>query len=223
MWIRLSVCAALGVILLLPSPAQAKQVYCQHSAAAPIVTVRTNDGDLRLDHSITTAQLQDRAREAKVRSSTPGRAMGLTAAFMTVETKARTSMSRATNGGLCAFFSHIDLTIQLKDLTVYIDQRYPKGTCQYNEILRHESKHVSIYRRYAQELGMRYRAAIPSIDEKISPMLLRRQDESNQLFQLLEAELQPLLKQSQEGQRKENGAIDTPQSYREFNRLCPSW
>lgn len=129
------------------------------------------------------------------------------------------------NGSVCLWIDKVTATLGLPELQVYVASNYPEGSCEYRAILVHENRHVAINRETVQ-------AHVPGIRQSLldgirasNPLFLssqpdrqlmarRLQSFANVEFQVLRAEL-----------RQRNGAIDTPEAYRQQQRDsgCKNW
>lgn len=75
--------------------------------------------------------------------------------------------SAPAEGGVCLWVKSLSADFSYSGVTIYVTNKYPRGSCEHNKVLEHEMAHYEIERRtyeeyrslLARELG---RAAIPS-------------------------------------------------------------
>lgn len=64
----------------------------------------------------------------------------------------------------CAFVQHVDVTVGYRNVTVFIANEIPQGTCAFDEIMAHEQKHIDVNRQILDEF-------VPLIEERFKAYL----------------------------------------------------
>lgn len=127
----------------------------------------------------------------------------------------------------CVGLNQIHFKIVLDTLQVYIDKKYPIGSCQYNVIKDHEDYHVAVYQEAMTFFKPDIEKALKTAVDKLRPEYVYSKTRANQVFQKqikqVLTEIQPVLDHINKKIREKNEAIDTPESYATETKKCPSW
>lgn len=127
-------------------------------------------------------------------------------------------------GRYCAVLKRARLFLGFKDIDVYISNKYPQGSCEYDSILNHENTHVSIFRDTLYKHGSTIERAIRQKSQKIGPVYLRSANgAANKVQKLLDAKIRPLFRRMERDLDVRNARIDTKSNYRREQAMCANW
>jgi len=122
-----------------------------------------------------------------------------------------------------------DLKVELSadDLKVYVAREYPKGSCEYEETLKHELTHVAIHREVYEKYSRELEDALSKargIPGKTRPLLVGDPDEgSRRVKEAIEAVVNPVFDAYQEELAQRQSAFDSPEEYRGIQSRCTNW
>jgi hypothetical protein len=133
--------------------------------------------------------------------------------------------TREDGKSACLALREIRIDMQLAERRIYLARELKRGTCRYDATLAHEQQHARIDDTiFARELPVIKQAIARAAAENsvIGPLPLadvaaHRDDVAERLQRVLRHELDRL----NELRRREQGAIDTPESYRREAARCP--
>ncbi|MBK1681394.1 hypothetical protein [Rhodocyclus tenuis] len=146
--------------------------------------------------------------------------LGLTRGTAVVRVSTRTpSYTDATRRWECAS-PQLTLSYGFSPMLVYVAKEFPVGSCAYDEIYRHEQRHVSTYQKHLE-----------SIEQELSETLNRRFATNRpwrgpagqtavQLQQELNERWLPYLKRQIERVDAAQALIDTPAEYARVMNSC---
>jgi len=124
-------------------------------------------------------------------------------------------------GITCAYIKHVDVAFGYEDLTVLIAHEVPQGSCGFEEILKHEQKHVEV----AHELLHKY---APIISEKLAEHLkvygMSQASNPDYAQQYLSDKLHDavgdIVMQMENENIERQQQIDTPAEYERLGTVC---
>ena len=120
-----------------------------------------------------------------------------------------------------AIVGHIGFT----DMTVYIDRKYPKDSCQRRAIAYHENKHVTInYEEMNAGLArvdadLRAALAATALPVYVADTRIGEKYLFDYFSYYLKRDFQEIV----ERMKMRNTALDNPQEYASITALCPVW
>ena len=125
----------------------------------------------------------------------------------------------------CLGLREIAIDVQITDRRIYRAGEPPRGTCRYDTTLAHEQQHARIDDAIlARELPMLKEALARAAAENgavgpvpIGDLAAHRDDIGERMQRAMRQELSRI----NEVRRREQGAIDTPESYRRDAARCP--
>ncbi|MHA1550186.1 MAG: hypothetical protein ACTSXV_01890 [Alphaproteobacteria bacterium] len=129
----------------------------------------------------------------------------------------------------CVFLNELTVEYGYPHLVVSIDNFYPKDTCEYREILKHENKHVFIHQDALKEYAKKFGEAINAIAQTIPAEPVTTKEEApliaDKMAQAIKSHprLRVLEKQFEATIRQQNGELDRKESYRETKSHCENW
>ena len=147
-------------------------------------------------------------------------------------TEAKLSMVFKINLALddeCVFLNELTVEYGYPHLAVSIDNLYPKDTCEYREILKHENKHVFIHQDTLKEYAKKFGEAINAIAQTIPSEPTTTKEEApliaDKMAQAIKSHprLHVLEKQFEAEIHRQNGELDRKESYLETKSKCSNW
>ncbi|MEO5335863.1 MAG: hypothetical protein H7841_03070 [Magnetospirillum sp. WYHS-4] len=156
------------------------------------------------------------------RKATPGRVInGLTKGSYAYKVTGE-ALVRPDGNGFCAYLSKVDVTLEFKDLTIFVAKENPRNGCEYKVTLTHEMQHVQLYRQSFDKHAPLAKALAEQLARSQAPVWMTERNAASQAtIKQLSASLAQRFKAMQEDADRSNGAIDTEQSYRYLDSLCP--
>jgi hypothetical protein len=129
--------------------------------------------------------------------------------------------------GYLLWVEDLKVVLSADNLKVYVAREYPEGSCEYEETLRHEMRHVEIHRevyaKYSRELEEALSRA-QGIPGKTRPLLVGDPDlGSRRLAQLIEGVVNPVFEAFQKELGERQDELDTPEEYRSIQSRCSNW
>ncbi len=198
--------------------AAAARAQCGGAIAPPSITVRTLTQPPLQDVSRGIADLSADRHLAVPRGLENFRfAIGVTAP----QAKARANwqmQGQPQDGSYCWTISQlqIDVTVSTR---VYIAREVPRESCLWNEIVRHEAKHVRIDQKFFPQLSGILR---PRVSKVIAHSKLARDQASarNHFGAVINQAIEEAVAAFQVVRNQQQLAIDTPLEYSRPNRIC---
>jgi hypothetical protein len=213
--------------LALSSPAGAA-ARCPAPEAVPEVSLEIKPGRVVYDASKSRKQIQRLQSDSGgggAKSSKRGwKPIGLTLTELKFRMNISVSTVSRSDGRHCATVAAVKATLGYEKITVHVDKRYRRGSCQYRSVLEHEKEHVSIFRgvldRYAPKVERRLVQAATGLKPITagSP-----QQAANKLQNALQRRVEPLFKEMNRTMDRENDTIDTAANYKREQARCPKW
>lgn len=208
--------------LLLAAPMGAAAATCP--AGAPgVLRVNTDLPQPDYRHSMTRPQigaLSGRGHMTNDRSHA-----GLTQTQTSFTLKPTMQFQRLGNGTVCASIRDVDVSWRMVKFVVDIAAEYRRGSCPYTEIVRHENQHVEIAQRAFVAADRSLRQQLAEAVRRQPAFALRGtpQQAANETAARLMAVAKPILEKYDQDTRRQNAAIDTPESYRAVSARCRDW
>jgi hypothetical protein len=219
--VRSDLLAGLGLVLVLASQLCAKSVQaeCGGAIAPPVVAVRTLTQPPTQDTNRGIAELSsDRSLAVPHELESFRYAVGATAAQAQGRTSWQMQGEPQPDGSYCWAIAQLQIVVTVAT-KVYIAREVPRGSCLWNEVVKHEAKHV----RADQKL-------FPQLSSLIRPKVLRAVSHSvsaaNQteaqgaLSRIVNKAVQDAVAAFQVTRNQLQLTIDTPEEYRRANRVC---
>lgn len=127
----------------------------------------------------------------------------------------------------CAWIRAIAVDVTPVAVRVYIPREYRMGSCEYEQLMRHERGHDLLHRRRIGELARDMRAAAERIkprehiDGPVRPA--ERDAAVERLKERMRSALQTVYEAHLARVKAENDRLDTPREYRRMGRRCRGW
>lgn len=213
-----------GLAILSAEPAAAQT--CRAPAKAPRITIEAALGELSFDHRLDDQALKKLVHKLERNMHlTRGQPLGLTTGPISARYRTRVRLRRSLHGGFCVSLVAANIQVGFETLTVYLDRKYPKGSCEYEAILAHEMEHVRRNRDAVTRDLPRLRRQVAQV-LRAKPALHVREVERqarDAYLLYLRQQLGPSLRAIAAARDRSNDAIDTPESYRAIAAKCENW
>ncbi|WP_374384710.1 hypothetical protein [Dongia sp.] len=213
----LALVAALVASLLSSTPARADA--CGGAIAPPTLTVRTDARPPTQDHSRGVASLSKDGNLAVPRGLENFRyAVGVTAADATGHTEWDMQGQALPDGRQCWWITQAKI-IATVSTRVFIAKEIPRGSCLWNEVVKHEAKHVHLDQQLFPKMSGLIR---PRVLAAIShSVVARSQAEARTLLgALLSKATRQAVSEFQRARDAEQLKIDTAAEYSRPNKIC---
>lgn len=214
--------------MFVSTPAAAVQT-CTLSGPPPVVTVRVNEGHVRLDNQRSQNELSEIRRHTDngvggLLDSAGWRSAGLTVTNTGYRLAVRVEAADLADGRVCARLTNATLDVGLRKLDVYVARRYHPGTCTYRTVLAHEYQHVAIFRGELKQHVPAMRQQLITTAGRMMAVVAPSPDAAARYFQhRLQTELQPAFLEMNRATERANGRLDTPGNYRLTQSRCSQW
>jgi hypothetical protein len=228
--IAIALCAvSLFVSLFVSGPANAQSrediSWCR-TAKAPQLIIKPVTDKVTYNHTKTKSQLNNFEVDTvnpygtKVHTDVGGIMRG------GIETNYATKFAglRSPEGQSCVWFDTVTVDIKITP-TIFIAKDYKKGSCMYNAVLEHETKHVNVDRSlvntYAQTIGAALQkelsgktvyGPVPSARESATQDQMQRRISKIMKDQMAVLNAERLKRQQQ---------VDSLAEYNRVNAMCP--
>ena len=113
----------------------------------------------------------------------------------------------------------IGVTITYVPVVIYIGREFPPGTCAYDEILKHELRHLKTYMDYLPRVEKTVRAALAKRFEA-RPLYAPRGTAKAALAREIDTGWLPYIKAEMRKVEILQAAIDSPQEYARLGKAC---
>jgi hypothetical protein len=201
-----------------PRPA----VACPSTSSEPKIELRVDAGTVEFDYSRDRAFLSDVFHRQQTATASGHMPIGLTQAKLGLEITTRTEVVRSGRS-FCAYLDVVTVTVGFAVFAVFVDQRYPEGSCERKAVLDHELEHVAINRTALSNnrflIADRLRAAAFS-----GPVAAESEAEARQAYNnLIDRELRPVLTLISQQAQQRHAILDAPASYAKTRSRCANW
>jgi hypothetical protein len=129
-------------------------------------------------------------------------------------------------GKYCFWITGFEVILRYAQVDVYVAREYPEGSCQYNAVYAHEMEHVEVARRNLEIFAPRIRAALESgsVPTAQTPVIVASAADATRDVQAISNEnLRPVYRSMLRALRAAQAVVDSPQSYANVFRKCPTW
>lgn len=214
--------AAAAGVLAAPAAAAPK---CPGEQILPRVSLQTNPGRIIYNTRKSRRQLMalkgQRGGATRKRGWNP---IGLTLTELQFSMKISINTLAQPGRGHCATVVAVEAELGFGDITVYVDRRYPKGSCQYLSVLDHENQHVAIFRDTLASYAPKVERRLNRAASKLRPLTAPSPGKAaTRLQKKLHREMKPLFKEINAILDGKNDRIDTAQNYKREQARCSQW
>ncbi|MEO5362493.1 MAG: hypothetical protein H7838_02540 [Magnetococcus sp. DMHC-8] len=213
-------CGCVVVIALLPSVGQAtgqEQTVCPALGTDVPVEVRFNQAQPYVDDQHSRSWIQEQARALN-------HPIGLTVSRLSHTLTAHFLTRRITGRNQCVYLKSLSLVLEYPNTTVYVDNAYPPGSCEYQAIYQHEMEHVRILNTHQEKFLPSWRARLQTLAHKTRPLLSENSQQAQQeILHALDRAVRKEIEQLDKIQKAAQAAIDTPRNYTKVRASCRQW
>ena len=194
-------------------------------AVVPDVVVSSIPSEVRIDHSMSSDQIDAAARRLRGSVMAGWRTNGLAEARLRTDGATTVSVVQLADGRWCGYLESADFLISYEDpLNIYISSTYDVGSCPYKAILHHELQHVDIYRNTLREHLSGAGERVTEIMVAAGPVIRRsKQEVSDMLESRVGQAVMDIANGIAAEAKRRNAALDTPQSYQVVQSECRNW
>jgi len=215
--------AAAFAVLAAPTPASA--AVCPPTDTEPSVSLGTLPGEIHYDTGRTSdelVRLQGRSGSADRRKG--WHPIGLTLTEVQFRMQIRVNTLGGADSSHCAVISAVDATIGYDKITIYIDRRYPSGTCQHQSVLDHEHMHVAVFRDTLAVYATRVEQRLGEAARRLRPATGRTAElAAAKLQKALQREMEPLFNEMNRRLDADNARLDNKDNYLREQSRCSKW
>lgn len=174
-------------------------------------------------HELTRSQIGALSGHGHMTSDR--RHAGLTQTRTNFSVKPTLAFQRLADGSVCASISQVEADWRMVQLRVDVAAEYRRGSCPYEEILRHENLHVAIAQRAFAAADRSLRQELGEAVRRIAPFTVRGSSHqaASEVAARLMAQAKLILDKYERDTHRENAEIDTPESYRQVSARCRDW
>lgn len=157
-----------------------------------------------------------------------GRLQGLTVVDHAFERKwARTIASSRKPGRLCVWLTRFTVDLSPAKAEIYVPREYPAGSCEEEEVARHEREHAEAHRVSLDEFAARLSrdfAAADWLPVEGAPLEVADEAEAERrLDAAFERLFAPAREEFMRKLAQRNAVLDLPENYRWVTSRCKGW
>ena len=76
----------------------------------------------------------------------------------------------------CVYLESVDATVGFEDFEITIDEKYEKGSCEYNAVLEHENQHIKDSKKALDKVFPEIEDALKNVADSIMPIYVEDVD-----------------------------------------------
>ncbi len=213
------------LILLGAAPAKSPAKKKAPEAANRLVEITGSFPGPKILHDRTTAQIE----AIRTGKEPPGwHNPGLTVSEHVLNTRYELGLEQDKPGApYRAYITKLQVEFGYTRLDVYVASDYRKGTCEYNQILKHEMEHVGIHAATYREYKRRLREALAApgrLPTRKNPLHVRDPAQAQvQVDRQVKGITTPLYDRFNAELVRAQARIDTPANYKAVQKRCKNW
>jgi len=195
---------------------------CPAPTAPPALSVTVDYGSIfyDLDHSSAELGWIERQQGGMAHGEHP---LGLTVSTFTTDGRSETDTRRIAQGW-CAYPRDMSLRVGFVSHRIYIDRRFPPGSCMYGAVLAHEQEHVRIARTALARHEGEIRRAVEGFLRGNPVLLVADEAAARQAYlDRLKGVLDPVLARLDAEANAGHARLDAPASLDRTRMACPAW
>lgn len=148
-----------------------------------------------------------------------GFVLGLTRTESHVTIDSTGSILRDRDSDYECIAPHIVVNLWYSPIVIYISREFGPGTCPYNEVLKHEMRHVKLYTDHMKTVELTVRAELARrFGDK--PMYAPRGQSNALLGREIDTRWIPYIKAELARVEPQHAAIDSYEEYSRLSKLC---
>lgn len=215
---------SLGAIALWQAPAFAAETACT-GLPAPTVTVTSIFPAPRLDGADDFDALKVAAHRVGALHGDIGQPLGLTTSRRVAELEEFvqfTTLPRAAHHPeVCGGIALLRVKIGYEDVRIQIAREVARSPCLYDQVLRHENRHVRVYRELVAAFAPRIEADLRAALAQIAPVRgASERAVTAELRQRIRTVWNADLRALERETRKRHSVVDRPEEYRRVAQAC---
>lgn len=217
-WLRAVAALVFALVASVGARAQDSEAACESYSDIP-VSIETVFSDPYVVGSTTLHELQSLAGQAH--AIREGWTMGLTTYKPVIEISFPVTLVQTDGGLACAVVNKLDVRLGYRDVTVYVAREIPRNTCGFDEVFRHEMRHVEVNRSMLQSY-------LPIVSGRLREHLklngVIRQENPDYAVSELRGRLKQIVEETMREMDRENVerqlAIDSREEYARISNAC---
>jgi hypothetical protein len=214
----------LAMVLLVGSASHGFAADCAIPDRNPQLEIVVDDGSVTYDFTRTRKQMIALPREM---GATPpnhgGEPQGLTLNKLTLKIAAELNYRDIHRGSRCIYPGRIVLTIS-SEQHVFVDARYPEGSCERQAVLDHERDHIRINREAARaHEGALRRAVAGLLAAHPYYFVPVNQPPQDAYIGAIREVAKPILDAIKSDARRHHAELDSPDGYATIRARCSGW
>jgi hypothetical protein len=220
----MSIRLAVTVTILAALASVSRAADCPAPDRRPQLEIVIDDGSVVYDFTRTSAQMIEVPRELGVTAPDHGHdPQGLTVAKLTLAVAAQMRYRDIRRGNRCVYPDRVVVTAS-SEQRVFVDMRYPEGSCERQAVLDHEDEHVRINRAAAHggESALRRTLETFIAAHPYSLVPSNRPLEETYLGPIQDR-FKPILNMIRDDATMHHAALDSPPSYAATRARCQHW
>lgn len=212
-------------LLVLAAPERAAAAACPPADVLPRVSLSSLPGYLYYDTSRTSKELdrlQGRRGTADRRRS--WHPIGLTLTELQFQMQISVNTVGRSDNTYCAVLSAVDATLGYDKITIYVDRRYPPGSCQHQSVLDHEHLHLAVFRDTLAIFAPEVEQRLTETAGRLEPVAARTAEQAAaKLQKALQRGMEPMFDEMNRRLDAENARLDSKDSYLREQSHCSKW
>lgn len=191
------------------------QARCEDTLQRTPATLVAKSNGYTIDNSVPYRVL------TRMKDLSPERefVLGLTRTEAHVSVATATQLLSDSRSGYECLVPKLEVTVQYIPMKIYIGKEFRPGTCAYDEILKHEMRHVQIYLDHLPRVEATARAALQQrFDGR--PMFAPLGQVKRKLEEEIDSRWMPYLKNAMERVDAQHKALDSPAEYARLSKVC---
>lgn len=195
---------------------------------ARVVKVSPDIPAVNYDHSLSGAGIR-----AKSTHPSPADRAGLTRArlFGRLELAPAFNAGQRRDGKFAYWIHELEFKFGFRDITVWLANEYPVGSCEYTATLDHENEHVAVNRQLIDEYTGKIRRAMldfTPLPTRQEPLWVSSEAEGDAAVEAIKVSVAqqaigPLYEELRQELHRRNRELDTPEHYQPVYDRCTNW
>ena len=214
-----------GYFHVVQGNSSANSAACK-AAARPKINVTASTKDVRHDHTKSKAQLANQKIDtvSPYSHSQSVYIGGLMNGQIEIKSNVKLSWSTQTaTRQSCFWYDEVNIHMEI-DPTILIAREFPKGSCEYDEILNHENKHIVVDRfivKKYRKMMEKYINQVMGQVETYGPVHSNKTPVvRKQMTQYIEAAVNKVSDAMHAERRKRQQAVDSREEYDRVSAAC---
>jgi hypothetical protein len=200
----------------------AAEATCPQPKKPPTLELDIKQGTVKYDFTRNAEQLAALGGDIGG-ASAGGRLNGLTRSSLSYEIRVSVR-AQGRAGAYCGYLDGAKISMGYREFEVYVNSRYPAGSCPHGAVLAHENEHVAVHRRALLDAEADLRARILAAMGKAPIVQGATMDQvRDRHMARLEAVLGEIMTIISTDAKQRNAPLDTPENYRRVSKRCSRW